>query len=445
MCLIIPNKDCLIPNQLVKFEHGLVYFFGCESGKNETDARRQGYYPSSIAAIRHQPLKHENTDRQCSRTCDWNMHNHILDYSRHDIGLYLLSIFLGVDNFTSGSSLHVLHCVSFLLRCSESRQPHAWHVRLLTVLSLDWTLRPWSADLIMASPSPEKDNFLRIAALLMDGGTKLLRGILDSIHNTPASLSAALAVPKTKKELRKTRLSPDEWNKLYPAGGPVKLEDLDITLLSKVLRHACSPPLIPPYGGWDTLPLAAHQSPSDDLVRIRIHRNEAVAHAAEMKLEAAEFERIWNEISEAMIRLAKRISTAEETKWKALVEEYRSGPVTCEEEKYVKDLESWYERDRLLEEEMRARFQGVDEGIAGLSKEISTVRELVSSRQGMNAICLNETLTWKISKHFREKLNHVHQLPAHQNVYDSSATSVRAITIASKSSTRKGWCFQNVP
>ena len=237
-------------------------------------------------------------------------------------------------------------------------------------------MRLWSADLIMASPSPEKDNFLRIAALLMDGGTKLLRGILDSIHNTPASLSAALAKPKTKKELRKTRISPDEWNKLYPpAGGPVKSEDLDISLLSKVLRHACSPPLPTPPAGWNAPPSAAHQSPSDDLVRIRIYRNEAVAHATEMKLEAAEFERIWNEISAAMIRLAKNISTAEETKWKALVEEYRSGPVTCEEEEYVKDLESWYERDRLLEEEMRAGFQGVDEGI-------EEIKKLVSSRQG---------------------------------------------------------------
>ena len=237
----------------------------------------------------------------------------------------------------------------------------------------------------MASPSPEKDNFLRIAALLIDGGTKLLRSILDSIHNTPAALSAALAVPKTKKELKKTKISNDGWNKLYPpAGGQLKLEDLDITLLSKVLRHACSPPLIPPFGGWDTLPLAAHQSPSDDLVRIRIHRNTAVAHATEMKLNTAEFERIWNEISAAMIRLAKRISTAEETKLKALVEEYRTGPVTSEEEEYVKALESWYERDRLLEEEMRAGFQGVGEEIASISRDISVVKELVSStRQGM--------------------------------------------------------------
>ena len=266
-------------------------------------------------------------------------------------------------------------------------------VRLLTVLSLDWTLRPWSADLIMASPSPEKDNFLRIAALLMDGGTKLLRGILDSIHNTPASLSAALAAPKTKKEL-KGACRNDELNKLYPpAGGPVKSEDLDITLLSKVLRHACSLPT--PPAGWKTLPSAAHQSPSDDLVRIRIHRNEAVAHAAEMKLDAAELERIWNEISAAMIRLAKHISTAEETKWKALVGEYCTGPVTCKEEEYAKDLESWYERDRLLEDEIRAGFQDVGEGIAGLSREISNVWELVSSKQGMN---WNDALKFEWSK-----------------------------------------------
>ena len=237
-------------------------------------------------------------------------------------------------------------------------------------------VRPWSVDLIMATPSPEKDNFVRIAALLIDGGAKLMRGILDSIHNTPASLSAALAVPKTEKELKKARLSLEERNKLYPpAGGQVKSEDLDITLLSKVLRHACSPPLPTPTAGWNTPPSAADQSPSDDLVRIRIHRNEAIAHATEMKLDAAEFERIWNEISAAMIRLAKQISTAEETKWKALVEEYRSGPVTCEEEEYVKDLESWDERDRLLEEEMRAGFQT-------LSSEISSVKELIAIRQG---------------------------------------------------------------
>ena len=268
---------------------------------------------------------------------------------------------------------------------------------MLTVLFLSLQLRPWSADLIMASPSPEKDNYLRIAALVMDGGTKLLRGILDSIHNTPASLSAALAVPKTKKELRKTRLSHDEWNKLYPsAAGAVKLEDLDIALLSKVLRHACSPPLIPPFGGWDTLPLAAHQSPSDDLVRIRIYRNEAVAHATEMKLEAAEFERIWNEISAAMIRLAKHISTAEETKWKALVEEYRSGPVTCEEEEYVKDLESWYERDRLLEEEIRAGFQDIGEGIEEIKKLVSSVQGRKSSER-FNSLKPEWTKTINIS------------------------------------------------
>ena len=225
----------------------------------------------------------------------------------------------------------------------------------------------------MAAPSPEKDNFVRIAALLMDGGTELLRSLLNSIHKTPVLLSTALADPITEGELKKAKISKDEWNKLYPpAGGQVMSEDLDITLLCKVLRHACSPPLTTPPGGWKTPPSAADQSPSDDLVRIRIHRNE-VAHAAEMKLSTTEFVQIWDELSAAMIRLAKYISTSEETKCEALVKKYRYGPVTCEEGKYVKELVYWCDKDRLLEEEVRTGFQDLREGIA---KEISSVREL---------------------------------------------------------------------
>ena len=222
----------------------------------------------------------------------------------------------------------------------------------------------------------------------MDGGTKLLRGILDSFY-TPGALSAALAVPKTKRELQGACRN-DEWDKLYPpAGGQVKSEDLDITLLSKVLRHVCN--LSTPHAGWNTLPSAADQSPSDDLVRIRIHRNEAVAHATEMKLDAAEFERIWNEISAAMIRLAKCISTDEETKWKALVEKYRTGPVTCEEEQYADDLKSWCERDRLLEDLLQ-----------DLSKKMTSVeRMMVSSKQGRNkTICQNSWSDGKIPDTF---------------------------------------------
>ena len=247
-------------------------------------------------------------------------------------------------------------------------------------MNYEYGSRGHSPVMDIASPSPEKDNFLRIAALLIDGGTKLFRSILDSIH-TPASLSSALAVPKTKKKLKKANITKDEWDKLYPRAEwkGVKSGDMDILLLGKVLRYVCNLPT--PPAGWSRLPDAADESPSADVVRILNYRREIYAHAAELKLDTAEFEWLWHDISAAMIRLAKQISTAEETKWKGLVERFRIGPVTCEEQKYSNDSmkSAQFEREPSVEEETRAKSKGLS---------MSSDEKLVSGWQGMNTLTI---------------------------------------------------------
>ena len=230
------------------------------------------------------------------------------------------------------------------------------------------------AALATASSSQEKDNFLRLSTLIIDGGTKLLREVFNDIH-PPASLPTILANPTTKKDLKKA-IPYWERKKLYlPGGGFGTSEEFDISLLFKLLKSICN--LACPPSGWDKLPDPAHQSQTDDLVRIKFYRNETYAHVTEMKLENAEFQQIWNELSSAMIRLAKCMSSAKEREWKNIIDSYSSGPLTSKEEDYVEELKAWYDNDKELKEEIEKLGGELEAGIGEVKKVTTESSERV--------------------------------------------------------------------
>ena len=191
----------------------------------------------------------------------------------------------------------------------------------------------------------EKANFQRLTRLLIRGGLSLLREVFDSIH-PPANLPALLGNPAVKSKLQTLRgrvLTHPEWNCLYNPSGPGtygKSTDFDISLLCKLLREICS--LTPPATGWKHLPNITDHSLGADLVRIRIYRNKIYGHNHTMEVTDADFEKLWMEISEALLRLASSISSAKRDEWKNSIEKFFHEPLTPDAKECVDELRLWY-------------------------------------------------------------------------------------------------------
>ena len=197
-----------------------------------------------------------------------------------------------------------------------------------------------------------KANFQRLTRLLMCGGLRLVRETFDSIHS-PADLPLRLGDPAIQTQLRGARLTRPEWNCLYPSpGGYGKSTDFDITLIFKLLRTICN--LTPPPGlrGWDDLPNNSDHSLEADLVRIKYYRNEVYGHSKTMEITDTEFNDLWGEISEALIRIAAAISHEKKDEWKKSIDGFLLDVLTPEEERYNEELNTWYKQDMDVKSEV---------------------------------------------------------------------------------------------
>ena len=194
----------------------------------------------------------------------------------------------------------------------------------------------------------EKANFQRLTRLLMRGGLALLREVFDAIH-PPASLPAVLGNPAVKKQLQTLRrnrvLTYPEWECLYnPSSGAYGMStDFDISLLCKLLREICNLPS--PITGWDTFPSSTNHSLEADLVRIRIYRNEIYGHNHSMEITDADFKKLWEKISEALLRIAGGISSAKRDEWKKSIESFFHDPLSPDAQENVIQLRLWYRKE----------------------------------------------------------------------------------------------------
>ena len=218
---------------------------------------------------------------------------------------------------------------------------------------------PSAADEAL-STTDEKANFQRLTRLLMRGGLALLREVFDSIHS-PANLPAVLGNLTIKSNLQTLRgrvLTHPEWNCLYNPSGPGtygKSTDFDISLLCKLLRAICS--LTPPATGWDSLPNSTDHSLEADLVRIKFYRNKIYGHNHSMEISNADFENLWMEISEALLRIAGRINSAKRGEWKKSIKTFFHEPLTPDAKKCVDELRLWY----IMDMETKDKLEKLDE------------------------------------------------------------------------------------
>ena len=234
----------------------------------------------------------------------------------------------------------------------------------------------------------EKANFQRLTRLLMRGGLALLREVFDSIH-PPPSLPVVLSNPVIKTQLQTLRrnrvLTHPEWNCLYNPSGPGtygKSTDFDISLLCKLLREICS--LTPPATGWDILPNSTDHSLEADLIRIKFYRNKIYGHNHSMEITNADFEKLWREISEALLRIASSISSAKRDEWKKSIEQFFLEPLTPDAEECVDELRLWQKKDMETKDEIekvRITQELIQKQLQQLQIEQKLIQEQMKSEQ----------------------------------------------------------------
>ena len=223
----------------------------------------------------------------------------------------------------------------------------------------------------------EKANFQRLTRLLMRGGLAILREVFDAIH-PPINLSAVLGNPVIKTQLQSLKrirvLNQTEWDYLYNSSGPGmhgKSTDFDISLLCKLLRAICS--LTPPITGWHNLPNRTDHSLGADLVRIRIYRNTIYGHNHSMEITKADFEKLWKEISEALLRIASSISSAKRDEWKKSIEKFFHEPLTPYAKECVDELREWY----LMDMDTKNKLEKLDT----MMEQLQLIQEQMKSEQ----------------------------------------------------------------
>ena len=64
-----------------------------------------------------------------------------------------------------------------------------------------------------------------------------------------------------------------------------------------------------------------------------------------MAIADDEFPTLWQEISEALVRIAGQISPARKTAWQIAIARYLTDPLTVEDERNLQELEAWYKSD----------------------------------------------------------------------------------------------------
>ena len=242
--------------------------------------------------------------------------------------------------------------------------------------------------------SDEKTNGTRLARLLVDGGTHVLRKVLHSVHPSP-TLQNVLNnnLPKLQSLKSKRKIFDDQWEKLFPTSGdPPDSKTFDITLLHLLLREICN--LTAPPTGWHKMPADGDVSREANIVRIKFFRNE-LCHRVSTGIAKEKFEDKWNIVSSALVAMGidqtevDRLKTApidhdikrrieeEVNKWKLEFE-----PRVETLEKKVQKLESGNWRTQAFPE-LRSRLPDKlpEECILGRTEKIKEVKDFVQNEK----------------------------------------------------------------
>jgi len=251
-----------------------------------------------------------------------------------------------------------------------------------------------------------KENFQRISRLLISGGTSLLREIFDLICR-PSNLPKVLKNPATEKQLKAAKLTKPQWDCLYPTPGVYgKSADFDVTLLFRLLRTICN--LTPPTTGWDALPTSTDLSLPADLARIKYYRNTVYGHVNQsMEITDDEFVSLWQDLSEALARIAGRISPSKKHEWQVAILNFLRNPLTAEDERNAQELREWYKNDMEVKEfiaELKSTTKEMQDGMERLETSLKVVDRGMEEKVGGLGTTVREE-----AQDIKDELDEIHQ------------------------------------
>ena len=208
----------------------------------------------------------------------------------------------------------------------------------------------------------EKTNFTRLARLVIDGGTRVLRDVLHSLYPS-AVLATELKNNETKFQNLKSkgRIFVDQWEKLFPRAGSLPdVETFDITLLHLLLREICY--LVEPVTGWHDLPADTDSSREAHIVRIKCLRNE-LCHSSSTAISNDEFLTKWAFISRSLVALGLDTEEIDQLKTKPI--DHDTKRRVGEEMKRWKDLEPRVLSVEQKLEQLQLQLQSNDINVEG--------------------------------------------------------------------------------
>ena len=91
-----------------------------------------------------------------------------------------------------------------------------------------------------------------------------------------------------------------------------------------------------------------------------------------MEITNADFEKLWIEISEALLRIAGRISRAKRDEWKKSIENLSRDPLTAKE--YVSELRLWYKNDMEIKDEIEKLNEKVEQNTCEFRCELEEIK-----------------------------------------------------------------------
>lgn len=196
-----------------------------------------------------------------------------------------------------------------------------------------------------------------------------MRETFDQFFNAP-QFALKINTPAVKSKIKKAKLSKPQMECLYPKPGTCNRtsKDFDISLLYKLFKTICN--LTPPASGWDTFPPPTDHSKAADLTRIKEYRNKICHNYSEMEMGDTEFNSLWNDIQEVLVRLAGSISPSAQSAWERLTEKLLTDPLTPEDERNVRELKEWYENEIGTKEEIKKVGKSFQVGLEGLHQAI---------------------------------------------------------------------------
>ncbi|XP_078345412.1 uncharacterized protein LOC144630928 [Oculina patagonica] len=236
-----------------------------------------------------------------------------------------------------------------------------------------------------------KGNFQRVSRLLISGGTTLLREVFDQIC-PPSNLPTILKNPATEKQLKAAKLTKPQWDCLYPSPGVYgKSEDFDVTLLFRLLKTVCN--LTPPTTGWDVLPASTDHSLEADLARVKHYRNSVYGHVNQnMEIADDDFPSLWQNITEALVRIAGQISPTKKHEWQNAIDNFLKDPLTAEDERNALELLMWYENDIEVKQSIEKLETSTQKGLERVEDRLETTFQYIKDKleemdQSLDGIC----------------------------------------------------------